>query len=306
MDYLSILINRVEIMLIIIVIGFILRKTNFIDDSITKTMGDIMTQIIVPLTIVNSFIMESSIEKTKLLGISFAVSILIHLVGIVIAFLVFKKEDTVERFTIIIGNVGFFGLAVALSVCGQEAAFYAAPFVAVNAFTLWTVGAYAMSNDKSVIKPKKIITNFNVIAIILGLLFYFTHLDIPQVFKDTITSLSNINSPVCGLIIGVGLAHTKFDKNTNIVKLVLPIFFKLFIVPLAAIYILKPLSNDYEIMKITLLLVSAVPAAATTNIFADKYKQDIGKATMIISVSTILCVLTMPFMMNLALNIWGI
>lgn len=306
MSYLDILINRVEIMFIIIILGFFLRKKNFLDDTITTTMGDLMLKVITPLTIFNSFVTEYSKEKLHLLIMSLIVSILIHGVSIIFALLVFNKKYSVERFSTVMGNVGFFGLAVAISVCGSEAAFYGAAFTAINAITMWTYGAFIMSNDKQVISAKNIIKNFNVIAFLLGLVFFFLKIDIPQVFKDTINQLSSINAPVCGLIIGVGLAHTKLEGLKNDLMSIVAIISRLFIIPTLCALILKLVPNDYFTMKVTIMIVSSVPVASAATILATIYKQDNAKAARIVSISTLLCVITMPLMTKLAYLIWGV
>lgn len=306
MNYLDILINRVEIMFIIIILGFVLRRTNFIDDSITRTMGDIMLKIITPLTIFGSFITEYSIEKVKLLLISIVASIAIHVIAIVVATVAFTKEQRIEKFATAVGNVGFFGLAVAISTCGTEAAFFGAAYSAIDAFFFWTYGAYIMSGDKSLIKPINVIKNFDVLAFALGLVFFFLGLNIPQVFKDTISSLSNINSPVCGLIIGVGLASCSFEKIKSNLKSFTSLATRLIIVPILSALVLKLIPNDYYAMKVTLMIVASVPVASAATIFATVYKQDVSKASMIVSMSTLLCVLTMPLMTKLAFIIWGI
>lgn len=306
MDYLDILINRVEIMFLIIILGFILRKINFIDDSITTTMGDIMLKVITPLTIFVSFITEYSLEKVKVLGICLLVSLALHIINITYSFITFGKKYPLETFASLMGNVGFFGIAVALSVCGSEAAFYAAPFVAINALTMWTFGDYVMSNGKAQINFKNIITNFNVLAFLLGLVFFFLRINIPQVFKDTISSLSNINSPVCGLIIGVGLAKTKFENPIKDISSIFAIISRLVIIPILSVLALKFISNDLFTMKFVYLILSSVPCASAATIFSYAYKQDIGKASRIISLSTLLCVVSMPLITKLAYVIWGI
>lgn len=306
MDYLSLLINRVEIMFLIIVLGFVLRRSNFIDDSITTTMGDIMLKIITPLTIFVSFITEYSVDKVKLLGISLLFSFALHIIPILFSIIAFGKKHPIEMFTSTLGNVGFFGLAIALSMFGSEASFYGAPFLAVNALAMWTFGEYAMSEGKAQLNFKKIIKNFNVLAFILGLIFFFLRINIPQVFKDTVSSLSNINSPVCGLIIGVGLAKTTLIKLKDDIFSIFAIISKLIIIPLISAFILKFVSNDLFMMKIIYMILCSVPSASAANVFAYVYKQDVSKASRIISISTLLCVLTMPLMTKFAYIIWGV
>ena len=305
MDYISTLSNQIILMFIIIVLGYILKKIEFYSDTFVKDLGNLLFVVINPLTIFNAFVNQYSISKAKEMLIGFSLVILIYIVSIVFANILFHNPKYyIEKFGSIVNNPGFFGLPIIIAVFGQEAVFYAAASITINTIVQWTYGAYIMSGDKKAMSIKTIITNTSIIAFVLGLIFFFARIRVPQIVCNTISSLSNMMGPICSLIVGSNLVGVNLKKlKENIVEIVVCLL-RLIIVPLCAVFILKFISNDYFMLKFTLLIALSTPCGSSTAVFANMYNKDYEKAAMLVCLCTLLCGITMPLITSLAIKIW--
>lgn len=306
MDYIDILINRVEIMFILIILGFILKKCGFLSDELQKEMSVLMLKIITTLASFCSFVQVYTPAKAKGVLFSILIAFALSVIEIVIANIVFGKEKyCVENFSIVCGNVGFFGLPIVMSVLGTDAGMYASVVNAFNGVLMWTYGEYILSRDISTIKMENAVKTTSMIFFLLGLLFFFCQIPLPTIVKDSISSLNNVNAPMCALMIGASLVTTDLKEIKSDLSNLISILIRLVVIPLIVIVMLKFISNDYFEMKLALLIVSSVPNAAATPVFALRHNKDGDRAGRLTCVCTLLCIVTMPLMSNLAISIWN-
>jgi len=306
MNYLNILIERVEIMFVLIILGFLLSKDNKLHSDFLINLGDFLLKVITPLTIFNSFLVEYSPEKLRQVILAFIFSFIVCLANLLISKIVYPKEENIiEAFSISQSNAGFFGMPVVMAVCGDAAAIYCAPFIAVNTLFMWTYWLYRFTNDRSSIQLKNMYKINNLVALILGLLFFVLRIPVPAVVSEAISSLGKCSNPCCSIIVGANLANTKLKDMKNDVNHIPSFICKLILSPILMTLIMLPISNDNYILKLSMVLMSSVPCAASTTIFAAKYGLNAEKGARLTCVCTLLSIVTMPLMSGLAMRIWG-
>lgn len=305
MDYIDILLNRVEIMFILIILGFILKKCGFLSDELQKEMSELMLKIITTLAIFSSFVQTYSPNKARGVLFSIVIAVVISIIEIVIANIVFGKEKyCVENFSIVCGNVGFFGLPIVMSVLGNDTGMYAAVVNAFNGVLMWTYGEYILSRDTSTIKVKNALKTTSMVFFLLGLIFFFCQIPLPTIIKESISSLNSVNAPMCAIMIGASLVSTELKEIKNDLSNLISIIIRLIVVPMIVILLLSFISNDYFEMKLALVIIFSVPNAASTPVFALRHNRDADKAGRLTCICTLLCILTMPLMSNLAIYMW--
>ena len=305
MNYSSILVHQIILMFIIIILGLFLKLKKFYNDEFISVLGRLLLFVINPLTIFNSFINEYSSKKAKELLIGFGLAFVCYLVSIIFSELFFRnKKYYLEKFCIVTTNCAFFGLPIVMALFGQEAVFYGAPFIVMNNIYQWTYGSYVMSGDKKNMSFKKVITNPNIIAFILGVIFFFLKIPVFNVVSDTFTALGNMMGPICSLIIGSTLASTNFKDLKNDISIIGVAIVRLMLVPLCVLYIFKFIDNKYEVIKYVLLIMSATPSGTSSTVIAGMYKRDTVKAARIVCFTTVLCAITIPLIVNFADKIW--
>jgi len=307
MDYIGVLLNRVEIMFILIMFGFVLKKCGFLEDEMQKQLSVLMLKIFTSLASFASFATEYTKEKVQGVLMALGIGLVIASIEVILALTIFKNEKyCVESFALGCGNVGFFGMPIVLAVLGSDAVMYISVLNCINSILIWTFGEYVLSKDVGAIKPLNAIKNPVTIALFFGLIFFFFQIPLPSIIKECITSMNNVNAPMCALMIGASLVKTDIKEIKNDYTNFLCSLLRLVVVPFLAIVLMKFVSNDYLTMKLAILIGFSVPNAGTTPVFALRHNKDADKAGRLTCVCSILSVITMPLMSNIALHIWGI
>ncbi|MGI6189627.1 MAG: AEC family transporter, partial [Caldicoprobacteraceae bacterium] len=108
--------------------------------------------------------------------------------------------------------------------------------------------------------------------------------------------VGSMTSPLSMLIVGALLANLPFKEMFRGFPVYLGSFVRLIAMPLLFYLILKPFSIPADILNISVIL-TAMPAAVNTVIFAEKYGGDSELASRIVGISTVLSVMTIPLIM---------
>ena len=75
----NIVLNTAFSMFLVIAVGYFLRKKNIIDGAFSKGLSKLVLHVTQPVLIISSMLkMKFSAENTKMVGIVFIISILIH------------------------------------------------------------------------------------------------------------------------------------------------------------------------------------------------------------------------------------
>ena len=78
------------------------------------------------------------------------------------------------------------------------------------------------------------------------------------------------------------------------------VLFRLVIIPLAALLIMKLIPFGAIDMKTAVLIAAACPAGSNVVIFASQYRKDEAFSVECVCLSTILCLVTLPLMIMAA------
>lgn len=305
MNYINILINQIIVMFIIIAVGAVIGKTKYFSEQFIQEAGKLLFNIISPINVINSYMVGYSKEKSQAILISFTISIAVYVVSVIIAkALLNQKKYPVEQYGAIISNCGFLGLPIATAVCGSEASIYAIPFITCNVAIQMTYGVYVMTGDVKEISFKAMLKNTSVWGCIIGITYFFLRIPVIADVKTAFSSLASMVSPLSCLLIGINLSTTKIKDILKDKMSFVSILLRQIVTPLIAVFALKFVSNDLFIVKLSLLIVMSTPIAAGTSVYARTCNQDYEKASRLVCVSTLLCILTMPLITSLATAIW--
>ena len=159
-----------------------------------------------------------------------------------------------------------------------------------------TYGIYLFSRSKATINWSKVFLNPGTFSTFVGLIILFLPISMPSGIANTLESLGKMTVPLSMILIGSLIADVKYNdfplllKNKYIWKAALA---KLLIVPL----LLLPfafLSVPLPLLTIA-VLVAGMPSAPTISIYAQEYNGDTLFASIGVIVSSLLCVITIPF-----------
>lgn len=283
---------------ILILIGYISRKKDLLDEHTTSKLSSLTINIFLPSMIISSMQIDYNHSMINLILKLILVSILMYLFSFIVAYLLKFILDSpnigIYQYAIIFSNVGFMGYPVVEAVLGKEAIFYTAIFNLPFNLLLITLGRYLLCKDKNnnFISLSNII-NPVIVAIFIGLLLFALEIKLLPFINNPIVILGGITTPISMLIIGSMLSDSfsfKFFLNKN---LYIISFIRLIFIPLCIYLILKNAIYDNLILSIA-IIISSMPAAANTAIMASEYGADTNLASQIVFLTTLFSILTIP------------
>lgn len=302
-NLLNVFTNSMTALAMCILIGYILRKFNVINDNQISGFSQILMKVALPATIFISlmrvFDVSLLIESALTFLITSIIYILGGLIGKLIARLVNASERESESYTFgtAYGNVAFMGFPVIIAIFGHEGMIYAAMATASFNVLTFTVGVRIFKNAPPEAKRVKFLfKNPALLSTIIGLIFFVSGLRFPAAIENGIALLGGLTTPLSMILIGAILGRHKLKESFIDKKLILPSAARLIVIPMLSFFALYFLLPN-QLMLGTIVTLMAMPAAASTAIFAEQFQSDTHAAAKIVVVSTILSMITIPLMM---------
>ena len=227
------------------------------------------------------------------------------LLSILISHFVFRK-DGVAAFATSFANPGFFGIPLIVASLGQGAVFYAAPFIAFLNIGQWTYGVSRLNGQPVLqgFQPKKLIKAPFVIAILVGIFLFATQLPLPAIVENCLSNVAGLNTPLAMFTVGVYLAQTDLVKMFGRRTLYLVSALRLLVIPVLSLLILSLLPSSMHVMKTVLLIVAACPVGSNVAVYAQLHGKDYPYAVETVIISTLLSIVTIPFILYLSTLLW--
>jgi len=286
-------------MLVILIIGAYAYKKEIIHDNGLKSLTNILLEIVSPLLIFTSYQRAYDTDQVKGLIITFILSMISIIIAILISLIVIKKSNKrdylVERMAIMYTNCGFIGIPLMYALYGPIGVFYCTAFITAFNLICWSYGISMLVTLPLKEKLIKIISGRNMIAIILGLLFYFFSIQIPNILLNPMISIGSMNSTLALLIVGATIMKNPLKKMFLDSRGYYIFGIHNIIIPLIIILLLT-LVNTTDMIKNIILIAMACPVGATTTTFSLKFNRDEKYASSLLGLSTIACVFTIPLL----------
>lgn len=293
------------IMFILLAVGYFLYRGKLLGDDATQQLSNIAISIINPIVIFNAYQREFVPEMLR--GLIFALILGFIAQGIlVLAGTIIVRRNhqdfKVERFAIGYSNCAFMGIPLVEATFGAEGVFYLTAFVTAFNVFMWTHGVILMSGERlSGRGLLRIALSPAILAIVLGLVCFFTGFRLPDIVQKPLDYLGSMNTPLAMLVSGATIAKSGLLGAFRSRRVYLIQAFKLVIVPVLLTVLLVPaeIFSVSPIIVRTILIAAAAPTASATIMFAYKYNQNTETASRHFALSTVFGILTMPLIMAL-------
>ena len=298
-------IKQLLTMTIIGVGGFIFAKAFKTTENERKFLSKLLLYFINPCMVVNSFNREFNSDNFVQFLFVTVVALVIH--GVMILIGIFSSKSKIDRISVVFTNCGFIGIPLIRGVFGDECVFYLMGYLAVFNTLVWTYGYYQVSGAISV---KKILTNPNIIAVVLGIIVFCLPFDLPEVIGRPLAFVADLNTATSMILIGILMADFKPAEGKlvakrlvkiNIIRMILCSVINIAV--LFAIYKLFPNIPDVRILIFVILICSMCPVATSVPGLACVFDREATYASMLVSISSLLCIITLPSFVALAENI---
>lgn len=329
MEEVKIIVNQIFILALLGFIGFVAGKKRYLPENTGTIISRVVVKLTAPLLIFITLAKRelniesiSSIIWVYLLGILFLVISFIF--GSFASKIMRLKDATANIYKMhsMFGNVIFLAFPLLSSLFGDDGLFYAVIFSIANDTLLWTLGIYLVNKHKktSLRENLKHLINGNTVALCSGLIVLATRMilgrsinNIPYVYEvsgfiyNTLNSLGSTTFPLSMLFIGLILSEIKIQKLSdfkNRAHILVLAAFRLIIVPVLALLLLSFTGKWIDpIAKYVIILELAVPCGTIVPALAAEYGSDYRSATENVFVTTILGIITMPFIVYLMQSI---
>jgi len=300
--------TMVATMFLVVCVGYVARKLNFLDNNVQKKLSDIIICIAQPFMIISSILStEYSDEKLMEGFYIIAIGIAVHALTAVIAFVSAlylkgknEEERTITEFGIIFANCGFLGIPLLRELFGDIGGFWAAFYVIVFNLVQWTYGMLVLGRGRSDIKMniRKVLINYGTVPCMIGLALYLFRINLPAPIFGALNYVGSLCTPISMLIIGGTIATIPLKKLFTNYKVYIMAAVRLLVVPSVVIVISNIIGMKYEIVLFTAVM-SSLPTAANVAMFGKKYDIASDYSSHAVGIITVLSAVTVPLIMRL-------
>lgn len=297
------ILNQLLKMLFIMILAFICYRIKLINQEGNKNFSDLLLMVVNPCVILSVYQMDYDPEMVRSLLVAFAAAIIAHVIGILIAHFIIPEQNNpdyaVERFSAVYSNCGFIGIPLINSVLGSQGVFFLTAYMTVFNILCWTHGLSLLNGKFTAKRLKEGLLSPLLILTVVSLIMYLVQIRIPDTLLDAIEYVADMNTPLAMMIAGFSVAQSDFKKIFTNIRVYWVSLIKLIIIPLAVLLFLVLAGTDQEIAYTT-LIAAACPTGATVSMMAIRYDKNYKYASEIFSVTTILCIITIPLIVLIA------
>ena len=301
---LRVITNKVISLFLIMIIGVYGSKRKIITSDINKGLTNILLEITLPCLVISSFIfdMDENLKNNIIKSFIYSPSVLIItiLVSYIVLLPIKSDKKVIMQFANVFSNCGFIGFPIIYSIFGSEGVLYASIFNMFFTIALWTYGIILFNGNIEKKDFKKVFFNPSIIAVIIGLIIMVFNISIPEALYSTLDLVGEITSPLSMIIIGVILGSSNIFNYLKDYTIYYSSILKLIVLPVILIIISK-IINDNSIVIKTLIIITAMPAAAMTSILAEKYDKEKEYSAVIIFITTLFSLITFPLLLKFIL-----
>ena len=296
------LLSQIMVMAIYIFFGFLGIRFHVLEESDSSHLASLVLYIINPALVFDAFQISFSMNKVRGFFLAVLASLLMHVLFLLFVHLFNRcfPMNAIERASLIYPNCGNLIVPLIGSVLGKEYVIYCCAFMGVQLIIFWTHGAYIIGG-KEAMNLKKVIANPNIIAMLLGLLFFFNGWKLPEIPSLAIERTGACIAPVSMIVIGILIASSDLKSVFSRKRSWLVCLIRLLLMPMLCIFLLWltripwMMARGPEILFVS-FLAAAAPVAVNVTQLAGVYGKDSILASSINIMSVFLCILTMPLM----------
>ncbi len=296
--------------------GYFLRKFDIIDYNMNRGLNRFIVYFSFPCLIlekIGTFPMDQT--TMNLFYIVFGIGFVLFAVYAAVAFFYvkarrFPKEKSgIIEFAMTSPNTGFMGFPITLLFFGEKGLLLILALNSVLYIYAFTYGLYLLRRNNDEIKEKnmknnmmglfKLLLNPSIITLILGLFISNNHIAIPVPILSYLQLIGDVATPMVMIFIGSSLYGSNLLSMIKDRAIAESVVMKLLVLPLitAMLVMFLPLS---VLAKTMCVFSCSFPTAAIVPILAEQEGKDVELASMILLLSTVLSMATIPFIVEFA------
>lgn len=294
--------QQMLVLFAMILTGYFCYKKEIITDALQPKLSYLVVNIFNPFLIISGVSDKSVdvsfnlvLENICLVLLLFAVWILtgpliVHLLRLP------KEKRPLYGLMNVFSNLGFMGLPLISSIYGPGATIYVSFYVLMYNLLLYTYGIYIASKNspyKEVHFEWQKLMNPGFLFSLLAIVIFFLQIPVPSAVGTFVSYMGNTAVPLSMILIGVMMAKIDLKSIFTNLTVYLFAFFKLLVLPIALVLLLKRFPFDPTVFGVFVLL-SGVPVGSLVIILADEYGIGGEESVQGIMLTTVLSLITLP------------
>ncbi len=290
----------------LIVLGWLLTKLHLLDSKGSSILSTLVVHVFNPALIISSVLTGGSQSEGTVVIEALICGVLLYAILIILAILLYAKstisteEKSICKMIIIFANTAFVGYPILRALYGDFAVFIFSLMHLPFNILIFTYGRALLEKGSKKRFTIKDFFSIGTISSIIALLFYFGHVHLPEPCVDFFSVLGDACVPLSMIVIGVSLSNASWKEIIQCKSINIVVFLRLIILPvvLALITLVLPISSfNRELLVIS----GALPAGSMIVVLAKEYKANDGIASAGVFSTTLLSVITIPFMLAILL-----
>ena len=292
-------------------VGFMLAARNWFGAETRIVLPRLITQIALPpflmYTIMHSFHRDDLLMLAKGALLPLGSVTLTFAMAIALAKLARVKRQHFGLFCASVSNSNtiFVGIPVNLALFGENSVPYVLLYYFASTVFFWTVGQYAITRDiegeaRLIPLRTRVMQIFSppLLGFLTGLLLILCNVELPFFIQDAARYLGNMTTPLALIFIGITMHDMGLRGITITRDLALALSGRILLGPLVMFTLLTffPVGG---LMGKVFIMQSSLPVMAQTAILSAYYHTDAEFGAKAVTMSTLLCIFTVPLYMTL-------
>ena len=300
MDILAIA-AQIVMLLLLMGCGIFLRQRKVMTDPVIKGVNQIVLQVAWPAMIIMTTQKEVKPEIIPGFLRTLVCAAIIMAVFTVLLLLLSGHVMPHSRSTVFCGlcsmpNAGFVGLPLVQAAYGSTGVMYLSAYIVAFNLVLWTLYQWMFAGREG--SGLKMLVNSGLVASVIGTALLLMRVRLPEPFASLSNQLGVLTTPLSMLLLGARLQESLHIKQLGDKALWCAVGVRLLLFPLAVYAVLHLLG--FKGMELgVLVMASAMPAASSTQMLAEKHDMDRVLAAQGVSITLLLCVVTIPLLLSI-------
>ena len=295
-------------MFLMILIGAGLRKIQIVTTEGRRSMTNLVVNLVLPCNILYAFSnADASAFRSMLVVVvmAFLIQLVWYLLSKVLWRDMQENRRGVMRYAFQFSNCGYLGNPVIEGLYGAQGLVYASVFLLPVRLFMWSVGLECFQEEAGSFRKtiRRALTHPCVLATILGVLWMFFPIKLPNFLYNTISGFNQCLTPLTMLVIGFIMAETDLRKMFCRDLFVIT-GLRLLIQPMLVLAVCRLLNLETLVAEVVTVLVS-MPVANTTALLASQHDCDYTFASNVVVFTTLVSMITIPMYSLLVGAVFG-
>ena len=293
------MLNTQALMFVYVITGIIMAKAKLLNHEGRISFINLLLDITLPCMILISFNVEADINQLIAAGEIMIISVVCFVIAWLSGKIFWRKapknRKAVLEFATMFSNAGNAGMPIVASVFGTEGVFFTSFYLLPVRILIWTAGLSLFVDEGNFKEKIKILLKTPSLDVVfIGIALMFSPFKLPGVVATAIKNMGDMTGPLSMIIIGAALGEANLKDALDIDAFKLT-FVRLVVQPLIYLVILRA-AGVQDILWQVVVVLTAMPAAANTEIIAEKYGKDYQFAARCVAVSTIISLFSVPIL----------